>query len=76
MWLLTVEVLDALDIIWVQLEVLNVAVHGVHQGLPHAGVVQPQRVPKLMGSHQEDAVTWEKVLTSTLSGTGHAGQGP
>lgn len=41
-WLLTIEVLDALDVIWVQLEVLDVAVHGVHQGLTHAGVVQPQ----------------------------------
>lgn len=60
--LLTVEVLDALDIIRVQLEVLDVTVHGVHQGLTHARVVQPQRVSELMGSHQEDAVTWGKAL--------------
>lgn len=39
---LTIEVLDALDIILVQLEVLDVAVHRVHQCLAHAGVVQPQ----------------------------------
>lgn len=39
---LTIEVLDALDIIRVQLEVLDVTVHGVHQGLTHTGVVQTQ----------------------------------
>lgn len=40
--LLTIEVLDALDIIGVQLEVLDVAVHRVHQGLTNTGVIQPQ----------------------------------
>lgn len=37
--LLTIEVLDALNIIRVQLEVLDVTVHRVHQGLTHTGVV-------------------------------------
>lgn len=78
---LTIEVLDALDIILMQLEVLHVAVHGVHQCLTHTGVVQPQRVPKLVGSHQEDAVTWKETASlvpgqmDTLLGTA-AMQGP
>lgn len=55
--LLTVEELDAADIVWVQVEVLDVAVHGVHQGLADTRVVQAQRMAELMGSNQEEAVT-------------------
>lgn len=55
---LTIEILDPLDVIWMQGEVFNVAVHGVHESLSYAGVIQAKGVSKLMGCHQEQTVTW------------------
>lgn len=73
---LTIEELDAFDVVLVQLEVLDVAVHGVHQRLADARVVQAQGVPELVGCHQEDAVPWKASTTVSLAGALPSGVQP
>lgn len=55
---LTVELLDAPEVVLGQLE--GVGVHPLvewrHDGTGVAGVLQPQRVAQLMHGHQEEAV--------------------
>lgn len=38
-------------------EVFYVAVHGVHESLSNAGVIQAKGMSKLMSCHQEQTVT-------------------
>lgn len=52
----TIELLNALDVVMGQAEVLGVRVNGRHQGSRVLGVLQPHRVAKLVGCHQEQAV--------------------
>lgn len=54
---LTVEILNPGNVVFVQGEVLHIGVHGVHERLSNVGVIQTQRVAKLVGGHQEQAVT-------------------
>lgn len=52
----TIELLNALDVVVGQAEVLGVGVDGRHQGPGVLGVLQPHRVAKLVGCNQEQAV--------------------
>lgn len=55
---LTIEILDALNVIFMQMEVLHIAVHGEHESLSDVGVIQAKGMSELMGCHQEQTVTW------------------
>lgn len=57
-WVLTIERLDAIDIILGQNEGVRVGVwvHRVHESTRVIGVRQAQGVAKLMGSHEEEDV--------------------
>lgn len=54
---LTIEILNALNVIFMQGKVFHVAVHGVHEGISYVGVIQSKGMSKLMGCHQEQTVT-------------------
>lgn len=54
---LTVELLDAFDVILRKSEVFGVSVNGGHQGSGVLRVLQAKGVTKLMGCHQEQTVT-------------------
>ncbi len=55
---LTIEILNAFNVVFMQGEVFHVAVHGVHESLSYVGVIQAKGMSKLMGRHQEQTVTW------------------
>lgn len=57
---LTIEILNAFDVVRMQGEVFHIAVHGVHESLSYVGVIQAEGMSKLMGCHQEQTVTWSK----------------
>lgn len=74
---LTVELLDALDVIMGKSEVLGESVNGCHQCSRVLGVLQAKGVTKLMGCHQEQTVAWKtrrgggtgSIVTFTITGT-------
>lgn len=53
----TIEILNAFNVILMQREVLNIAVHGVHESLSYAGVIQAKCMSKLVGCYKEQTVT-------------------
>ncbi|TNN35541.1 hypothetical protein EYF80_054298 [Liparis tanakae] len=53
---LTVELLDAFDVIFGKSEVFSVSVNGGHQRSGVLGVLQAEGVAKLMGRHQEQTL--------------------
>lgn len=59
---LTIEILNAFNVIFMQGEVLHVAVHGVHESLSDVGVIQAKGMAKLVGCHQEQTVTWNTCM--------------
>lgn len=56
---LTIKVVNAFNVILMQGEVFHVAVHGVHESFSNVGVIQTEGMSKLVGSHQEKAITWK-----------------
>lgn len=62
---LTIEKLNAFDVISVQREAFNVRVHGVHESISDAGVIQAEGVAKLMCCHQKQTITWN-ITSKTL----------
>lgn len=56
--ILTVEILNSFDVVFMQGEVFHIAVHGVHKSLSYVGVIQAEGMSKLVGCHQEQTVTW------------------
>lgn len=55
---LTIEKLNAFDVISVQREAFSILVHGIHESVSDAGVFQAEGMAKLMGCHQKQAITW------------------
>lgn len=55
---LTIEILNAFNVVFMQGEVFHIAVHGVHESVSYVGVIQAKGMSKLMGCHQEETVTW------------------
>lgn len=54
---LTIEILNAFNVVIMQGKVFNIAVHGVHESLSYVGVIQAKCMSELMGSYQEQTVT-------------------
>lgn len=59
---LTVDLLDALQVVQRQLEVVrvHVLIERSHDGARIVGVLQTQRVTQLVDRHQEQVVTWRR----------------
>lgn len=53
----TIEILNALNVILIERKVLNIGIHGVHESLSNAGVIQAKCVSKLVGCYKEQTVT-------------------
>lgn len=64
--LLTIEILNAFNVIFMQRKVFHIAVHGVHESVSNVGVIQAEGMSKLVGGHQEKTITWN-MTSSTFN---------
>lgn len=66
-FLLTIELLDALDVIVRKSEVFHKSIDRSHQSSWVLRMLQTKGVTKLMGRHQEQAVAWKQSNQMVLS---------